>query len=77
MYVGFEQKINEYKNDVDYIVIDLTEDVEEFAQESVYKIKSEDIIEFIEDNNMNNDTIGVLYTTRYPSDNYCTLYCYY
>lgn len=77
MYVGFEQKINEYKNDVDYIVIDLTEDVEEFAQESVYKIKSEDIIEFIEDNNMNNDTIGVLYATRYPSDNYCTLYCYY
>lgn len=72
MFVNFTDYVKKYKEKVDVIVLDIDDGIEN----KIIETPSEDIMKFIKNNNLDNDTIGVKFITRYPNENFCTIYCY-
>jgi len=72
VFVGFQRYVKKYENLVDYIVFDIQDGIENRIEE----VQVKDLKKFLRDNDMNNDTTGVRFISKYPSDNFCTMYCY-
>ena len=72
MFVGFKRYIKKYENLVDYIVFDIQDGIENRIEE----VQVKDLKKFLRDNDMNDDTTGVRFISKYPNDNFCTMYCY-
>lgn len=72
MFVGFSKYVDKYKDKVDTIVLDIDDGI----TNEIVEVKSDDIKKYIKKNGLTDDVIAVKFITKYPDDDFCTMYCY-